>query len=113
MSNVTISVTQCHPASAELLLAELKKQDLTLFPIEVLEAYIDRYDQWGKEIKLIPSKVAQEIVASPFSYCKVNEMYLFEGNYFATVGAITDHVIDNSYGLITDEVNQIVYYIVD
>lgn len=111
MSNVALVVSQSVPATAELLNTELKKAGLLVYPINVLKAYLERFEEWEEPVNLTPQKVSQEIVASPYSYCKVNEMYLFEGNYFPTVDAITDHVIDNSYGLITDEASQIVYYI--
>lgn len=112
MTKTMLVVTQNVSATPELLYAELKKQELDIYPMDVLKAYLERYAEWEQPVVITPQMVNEEIKASPFSYCPHNKMYLFEGQYYPTIDAITDYVVDNHYGLITDEKSQIVYYII-
>lgn len=98
-------------ASVAVLKAELALIGSDIYPNEVLSAYIQRLEEWDISHVITASKVVSDIKISPFSYSKLADKYYFEGNSFAMVDDITDYVVHNHYGLITDETEQLVYYI--
>lgn len=111
MENTTIVIAQTLVATPELIMEELTKIGANFYPMDVLKAYLERYEEWDDPVVVTPQMVKQEILASPYSYCHHTKKYLFEGEYYPTIDDITDHVIDHNYCLITDEKSQIVYYI--
>lgn len=119
MSLVKI-VTQVD-ATAELLREQLRDQlraeHSNLYPLEVLQAYIQRLESYSdidKQVEIItPGQVARDIVIDPYSYLAHCGLYVFNRKYFQDVDDISDHVQRRGYLLHINTVHNVVYHIPD
>ena len=115
MSLVKI-VTQVD-ATAELLREQLHVKNNDLYPLEVLQAYIQRlesYSDLDKQVEIItPERVVQDIVIDPYSYLPHCGLYVFNGEFFQDPADIAEHVQNRGYLLCINPGHNVVYHIPD
>lgn len=111
MSERNPKITLTLVATPELLKCALAGIGRDHYPLQVLGAYLESLEPITEPLSLDPMTIVNDIKISPYSWLAGANGFVFEGNIFKTPDDITDYVVDNHYGLVTDEENQMVYYI--
>ena len=115
MSLVKI-VTQV-TATAELLWEQLCEKNKNLYPLEVLQAYIQRletYSDFDKQVEIITlERVIHDIAIDPYSYLPHCGLYVFNGEFFQDPADIAEHVQNRGYLLCINPGHNVVYHIPD
>ena len=104
-------------ATAELLREQLQERNNDVYPLEVLQAYIQRretYSDLDKQVEIItPSQVARDIVIDPYGYLPHCGLYVFNGEFFQDPDDIAEHVQNRGYLLCMNTQHNVVYHIPD